>query len=264
MSPDANERLTRRILGGLGVRPVGHQDPNDGDPGQVATAPTVPAQRANRIPPWWEAKKPVVDTDPQAPTAATGDPAAPIPPKPTAPPRDWLDDILNNDPAPAPAAPAEPEDEAAEEPEPAPATTMKPVRKTRPEAASKKSAKKQKKPRPGAPRAAWDSRPASPRQSLLDAWGQVPPRLKWLMYHATAAYMGWEIGLVDYATYVTAWIAATSRIGTQAFFWYSVGAATYLLYRRSRAWGPAAWLAAVPLCSTVTGVLLHGYVEYHP
>lgn len=256
MSPDANEKLTRRILGGLGVRPVGHQDPNDADPGQVATAPAVPAQRANRLPPWWEAKKPVADTAPQAPAAATGDPAAPVPPKPSTPDRDWLDDILDSDPAPTPAEPAEAATEEPAEPEPDAAQAPKVTRE--------KKTKKPKKPRPGAPRAAWDSRPASPRQSLLDAWGRVPPRLKWLMYHATAAYMGWEIGLVDYATYVTAWIAATGRIGTQAFFWYGVGAATYLLYRRSRAWGPAAWLAAVPLCSTVTGVLLHGYVEYHP
>jgi hypothetical protein len=257
--PDANEKLTRRILGGLGVRPIGHQNPNDGEPGQVATAPEAPAQHGNRLPPWWEAKKPVADIDPQTPTATAGDPAAPVPPKPAAPPRDWLDDIINDnatEPEPIPEPDAEPDEEPAE----APAKKATPTPKT----GRKKKQEKAEKPSPGAPRTAWDTRPASPRQSLLDAWGQVPPRLKWLMYHATAAYMGWEIGLVDYATYVTAWIAATGRIGAQAFFWYGVGAATYLLYRRSRAWGPAAWLAAVPLCSTVTGVLLHGYAEYHP
>lgn len=83
MSPDANEKLTRRILGGLGVRPVGHQAPNADDPGKATTtataappvpspaaapaAPSVPAQRANRLPDWWKPNKPDVDAGPQVP-----------------------------------------------------------------------------------------------------------------------------------------------------------------------------------------------------
>jgi hypothetical protein len=251
--PDANEKLTRRILGGLGVRPVGHQAPNTGDPVQATAAPAVPAQRANRIPPWWETKKPIAAVPAQASTTAATDPAAPVPPQPASPPRDWLDDILDSDPA--PTEPAEPEDDEPEEAEPgeepAPAKTQAP----KPD--RKKKAKKPEKPRPGAPRSAWDTRPASPRQSLLDAWDAVPYRLKWLAYHATAAYMGWETGLVDYATYVTAWIADTGTVGVQAFFWYGAATSTFLLYRRTRTWGPVAWCAAIPLCSTVTGVLLY-------
>lgn len=245
--PDANEKLTRRILGGLGVRPVGHQDPNAGDPGQVATAPAVPAQHGNRLPPWWEAKKPVADTDPQAPAAATGDPAAPVPPKPTARPRDWLDNLLDDN---ATEPEMDPEPDADEEPAEAPAKKATPT----PKAGRKK---KQKKPKPGAPRTAWDTRPQSPRQSLIEAYDNVPYRLRWLAYHASAAYLGWSAGLVDYATYVTAWIADTG-FGPQAWFWCGAGAVTVLLYRRTRGlWWPIAWCAAIPVTSTVVGVLLY-------
>ena len=254
--PEADELRIRSILQRRGVGPDAHETaarPADPTPGadpdgwwddlysEQPEEREPERQPAPRLPPWWS----------QKPTDLT---------------HEADEESTEDEPEAAEAAESddEPDEEPAEgEPEAKPAAPAKKVTPT-PKSGRKKKQEKAEKPRPGAPRTAWDTRPASPRQSLLDAWGQVPPRLKWLMYHATAAYMGWEIGLVDYATYVTAWIAATGRIGAQAFFWYGVGAATYLLYRRSRAWGPAAWLAAVPLCSTITGVLLHGYVEYHP
>lgn len=254
MSPDANEKLTRRIMGSLGVRPVGHQDPNAGDPGRVATAPPVPEQRANRLPPWWEAKKPVTGSGDHAPVVATGDTAAPIPPKPAAPPRDWLDDIINDNatgPEPTPEPDAEPDEEPAE----APAKKATPP----PKAGRKKKQEKAEKPRPGAPRTAWDSRPQSPRQSLLEAWDRVPYRLKWLIYHLTAAYMGWSMGLVDWCTSVTAWISAGRSTDPQSIFLYAVGVAAFILHHATRQrWWPVAWLAAVPASSLVVGVLLYG------
>jgi len=178
-----------------------------------------------------------------------------IPPKPAVRPRDWLDDLLDADPAPKPKPDAEPAPE--EEPPaeaPAPAEKRKPAR----EGVAKKPGKKRKKPKPGAPRAAVDGRPQSPRQSLADAWDNIPTRLKWLAYHASAAYLGWSMGLVSWSTYVTAWIAATGPAGPQACFWYVAAAGTVLVYRRTRSWWtPAAWLAAVPVTSAVVGVLLY-------
>lgn len=177
-----------------------------------------------------------------------------VPPKPSARPRDWLDDILDSEPAPAAEEPAEPEPPAEPGAEPvaeAPAKEQQPRPK-------KRSKKQRKGPKPGAPRAGADSRPPSPRQSLADAWDQVPPRLKWLAYHASAAYLGWSMGLVGWSTYVTAWIADTGPVGPQAVFWYATAAGTVLVYRRTRGWWtPAAWLAAVPVTSTVVGVLLY-------
>lgn len=176
----------------------------------------------------------------------------PIPPPPAERPRDWLDDILESDPAPEPELEEEPSEEpgwAEEEPQP----RSKPFRQTK-----KNSPKKRKKTKPGAPRAGADTSPGAARQSLADAWDNIPTRLKWLAYHASAAYLGWSTGLVGWSTYVTAWIAATGPAGPQAVFWYVAAAGTVLVYRRTRSWWtPAAWLAAVPVTSTVVGVLLY-------
>lgn len=172
-----------------------------------------------------------------------------IPPKPAARPRDWLDDIITTDLAPA----------AEEREKPAPAAPAQATAPLPAKAAPKKKPKKAKRPKPGAPRAAFDGRPPAPRQSLVEAWDRVPYRLKWLTYHASAAYLGWSMGLVDWATYVTAWIAQTGLVGPQALFWYAAAGGTVLVYRRTRSWWtPAAWLAAVPVTSTVVGVLLYG------
>ena len=177
-----------------------------------------------------------------------------IPPKPTAPPRpaarprDWLDELIEEDPAPAVKSSANPKRAApSAPPQAAPIPTK-----------ARKKKRKQKRPKPGAPRAAVDTRPQSPRQSLAEAWDRVPYRLKWLAYHASAAYLGWTVGLVDWVTYVTAWIADTGLVGPQALFWYAAAGGTVLVYRRTRGWWrPVAWLAAVPATSTVVGVLLY-------
>lgn len=171
-----------------------------------------------------------------------------VPPMPEERPRDWLDDILNTEPA----------DDEADEEQP-PAKSAKPKRKPKPgqpESSQAKKRKKRKKPKPGQARTPWD-RPPAPRQSLTEAWDAVPYRLKWLAYHSTAGYLGWTCGLVDYTTYVTAWIADTG-MGPQAVFWGCVAAAAFLLYRRTRGWWwPIAMLAAVPAVSIVVGVLLY-------
>ncbi|MFF0092742.1 hypothetical protein ACFYSF_22655 [Streptomyces canus] len=67
----ADERWTQRIMGGLGVRPVGHADPNDEGPQVPVQSPQPPAPAAPRssprIPDWWSPKPTTlpgpVDTD---------------------------------------------------------------------------------------------------------------------------------------------------------------------------------------------------------
>lgn len=194
------------------------------------------------------------------------DPVAVIPPKPSTPPRvppgtpdrDWLTDILDGN-ATAPEAAPEPDAEPDEdEPEAKPAASAKKTAPA-PKAGRKGKQKRAKKPRPGAPRTAWDSRPQSPRQSLLEAWDRIPYRLKWLIYHLTAAYMGWSMGLVDWCTSVTAWISAGRSTDPQSIFLYAVGVASFILHHATRQrWWPVAWLAAVPASSLVVGVLLYG------
>lgn len=179
---------------------------------------------------------------PDAKPAAEPEPAA-------AGPGDWWDRLYVDEPKPQ-AAKKQAADPQAGKPK-------------KPKKQGSKGKKKRQPRDPTAARAAWDSHPQAQRQSLADAWDRIPRRLKWLGYHAAAAYLGWTIGLVGWITYVTAWIAATGLLGVQAFFWYAVGAAALLLHRRTRRWWwPVAWMAAVPASSTVVGVLLYG-TGYH-
>ncbi len=210
---------------------------------------------------------------PPKPVAAV--PAAP-PSSPRMPEKDWWDAVYKDDQADqdtftgnTPVQPAEPQSEdapaeadAASEPEGAADPEEQPEpnkwqrsRKARPQ---KPGLEQPIKPTPGAARTAWDTRPPAPRQSLADAWDRVPYRLKWLGYHSTAAYLGWSVGLVDWATHVTDWIATSDPTSGQAVFWYATAAGTALIYRRTRSWWrPVAWLAAVPVTSTIVGVLLY-------
>ncbi|MCX5601596.1 hypothetical protein OOK29_25940 [Streptomyces phaeochromogenes] len=108
------------------------------------------------------------------------------------------------------------------------------------------------------------TKPKAPRQSLLDAWDRVPPRVRWLAYHASAAAVGWRIGWVDWSTDTAAWYAAGHWTSPSAIALYALAILTIALYRRSRHWAwPVAWCAAVPVSSVVVGVLLYGN-GYHP
>jgi hypothetical protein len=98
----------------------------------------------------------------------------------------------------------------------------------------------------------------SPRQSLLDAWDGTSPRLRWLIYHGTAAGFGWGLGIVTWSTQVTVWIAADRYADPQSITCYALALAAVALYRRTRHWWwPVAWMTATPICSIVTGVLLY-------
>jgi len=166
---------------------------------------------------------------PPKPTAAV--PAAP--PSPRRPEKDWWDAVYRDDQADqdtftgnTPAEPAgpqpedvpdeadagEPEADADPEEQPEPNAWQR-HRKTR---LQKPREEQSSRPAPGAARTAWDTRPPAPRQSLTEAWDRVPYRLKWLGYHSSAAYLGWSVGLVDWATHVTSWIATSDPTSGKA------------------------------------------------
>jgi hypothetical protein len=96
------------------------------------------------------------------------------------------------------------------------------------------------------------------RQSLLDAWDGLTGRTRWLIHHGTAAGFGWGLGIVTWATHVTAWVAADRYSDPQSITCYLIGLGAVALYRRARGWWwPVAWMAAIPVSSIVTGVLLY-------
>lgn len=108
-----------------------------------------------------------------------------------------------------------------------------------------------------APRAGLDVE--LPRRSLLDAYDAIPPRIRWLNLHLSAAAAGYALGWVDYSTRTYAWIAQHGLLNLSTAFWCAVAVGCELLRRRARnLWLPARWLAAVPIASIVVGTLLYG------
>lgn len=207
-------------------------------------------------------------------------------PQPTTPPTphdDWWDRLYTDEPKPDPAkavgggrlpdwrtggvdldTPAAPEDEPQEEPaDTSPDTdpdesANDPDTEPEPTPARARRFRDVLTDRPALRPAYRTSEWRSPRRALAESWAGLPPHLRWLAYRGTAAYAGWELGLVDYTTHVTAWIAHNGTTSGQAWFWYTAAACTVLLYRRtSRLALPIAWAATIPVASTVTGVLLY-------
>lgn len=183
---------------------------------------------------------------------------APIPPKPIARPRDWLDDLLDDNDTPRAAAEdPEPDPEAETEPEAGPERAVKPKK---PKAkATRKARRRPKRHAPDAPRSAWDNQAPDPRQSLLDAWAAVPYRLKWLYCHLAAAAAGWQLGLVTWATHTAAWYAAGHWTSGSAWVLYVLAGLLAALYRIASKWAwPVRLLASIPTASVVVGLLLYG------
>jgi hypothetical protein len=109
-----------------------------------------------------------------------------------------------------------------------------------------------------------DDQPHPHRQSLLDAYDRIPNRIRWLIYHATAATAGYRIGWVDWGTDTAAWYADGHWLTPSAFALYGLGFCACALYRRSRTWAwPIAWAAAVPVSSVIAGIALYG-TGYQP
>lgn len=73
--PDAQERWARRILGGVGARPVGHADPDDGPQVPVQPSPPLPPapSSAPRITDWWRTGRPHIGAAPAAPEPVVDD-----------------------------------------------------------------------------------------------------------------------------------------------------------------------------------------------
>jgi hypothetical protein len=177
-----------------------------------------------------------------------------------APGRDWLDDILDDRPAPAgpprgatrlpdwrkgetadltPPAPDEPPVEVAAPEEP-------------PADAPEDDAPAPAKARPQAP--------ATPVVGhLRHAYGQVPGRARTLLYTGSAAAGGWAFGLPQrFESWITQCGHDTSTSGALVLGAGMVLAAGVLVDRRTRHWwGPLPWLCRIPLASALLALALY-------
>lgn len=98
-----------------------------------------------------------------------------------------------------------------------------------------------------------------PRRALAEAAPNLSPRMRWLLLHATAAAIGWPLGLVGWGTNTAAWLAAGHWTDSSAWALYVLAAMGVALYRRARrALLLVAVLGAVPVSSVALGVLLYG------
>lgn len=176
------------------------------------------------------------DADPDAPVRA----APPVPPKPTARPRDWLDNLLDsNKPAPAPASePAGEPDEPDEDEE-----------------------EQVGKPRAFEPQPGYWPRPHMPA-----AVARIPGRAeaaishgtRRFLYNATAAGAGWVLGLYQQFAHAIADCATTTSIGGALVL--GIGSTALIAHvwdRRTRHWWPGiAWCARIPLATAVLALAL--------
>ena len=219
--PGADELRVAHILRQQGVGPDATAHPDE----PTSRTPARPA--GSRLPDW-RLPKPGIS------------PNGIVEPEPPQRPRDWLDDILEANATPAPESPAR-----------GPVELTAPVAKEH----AGKTPKKLRRQRPAYRTHQPDH---SPRQSLLDAYASIPSRVRWLIYHTTAATAGWRLGWVDWGTDTAAWYAAGHWTSPSGFVLYGLGLGLCALYRRSRHWAwPVAWAAAVPVSSIALGVLLY-------
>ncbi|MDX3298651.1 hypothetical protein PV569_33860 [Streptomyces scabiei] len=99
----------------------------------------------------------------------------------------------------------------------------------------------------------------APKMSLLDAVANVPPRIRWLLVHGSAAAAGYAFGWVQYSTRTAAWIADNGLLNSSSIFWFGCAvAAEAARYRARHRRLPIRWMAAVPISSIVLGTALYG------
>lgn len=182
----ANERWTQRVMGGLGVRPVGHADPNDDGPQIPEQSPlpppaTPPSQP--RVPDWWRVGRPPLAAVPD-PEEADDD---------SGHQDDDEDDDENDDDG-------EPQEYETEYPQP----VMPP-------------------PPPGGPVV---KVPAGTKRTSVRKVGEAAAgdrRLRIVLFNGTAAGLGWSLGLVGIiAAYLP--VAEQAAVGTFALVLAAAGA----------------------------------------
>lgn len=225
--PGADELQIRDLLIQHGVGPDAEPSAAPAEdapePAEEPEPRPAPPAKARRLPDWWRKK----------PADLTAD----------------EDDESDEEPD------DEDEPETSADPDPEPADD-----EPDPESAPARKRRRNRPRRPHGNRPTYlVDEPRAPRQSLVDAYASVPTRIRWLIYHGTAAAAGYRLGWVRFSTDTAAWIARHGLTDKQALFWYGVTLGAVLLYRRlSPALLVVGWAATIPIASIVTGALLYG------
>lgn len=217
---------------------------DDAPPAAAAGDAQPRSHRRMRIPPWWSGQSADL-SKPEPDTADSEDDSEPLDdhdqPDADAQP-DGPDEDAQRDEPDAPAAPQP------VKPQPTGAKRRRPAAQSR---------TRSRRPRANEPRALVDAPPM--RRSLLDAYAAVPPRIRWLLVHLSAAAAGYALGWVDWATRTTAWIFDNGPLTPTAMVLYGLAVACECLRYRTRTWRlPVRWLCAVPITSIVIGAALYG------
>ncbi|WP_371799082.1 hypothetical protein OG963_14770 [Streptomyces sp. NBC_01707] len=228
-------------------------EPDDTDEtgtGPVVTIPAQPVRGGGRLPNWWEPKRDVVDLDKQAPeeepcehphavhASLTGQLVA-----------YWCEDCDTQLPVPEDME----DDEDDEEEEDETGGGKVPARIRRGWSMSGSGKRVYSRPT--------YNRGKSPKKSLAEAWNGMSPPTRHGLYNGSALALGFGLGIPQFFTAETAYLAATYDSWTDFYVcvWYGVAVAIWCFDQRTRNWLPPLALAArVPLVSVIVGVLLHG------
>ncbi|WP_030672344.1 hypothetical protein [Streptomyces sp. NRRL B-1347] len=263
MTPGPHERLIRRYLNAMDARPVGHSAPQpegapDPEPPAAppATGPAPGPATTDRIPPWWAPKPPLSAEPPgeqHEEVAKEGAPACshpephPVRARPTGElVAYWCSDCETQLEVPDGYTDDEDQgDETADGRVPALLRRHWTLRG---------SGKTYRRPSYRKPRPA-------PRQSLIDWWQGLDRRTCWFLYNGTAITAGFALGVPQWFTAETAYLAATSDSWTDpgAFAGYVITLGVWMWDYRTRGWiPPFALPARIPLASLLVGVPLYG------
>ncbi|MGW1711092.1 hypothetical protein ACWCP8_37990 [Streptomyces sp. NPDC002206] len=230
-------------------------EPDDTDETSTAPAATIPVQPVRgggRLPNWCEPKRDVVDLDDVAKDAPEEEPCEH--PHPHAVHASltgelvayWCEDCET--PLPVPDGMEDDDEEDGEE-----GVDKVPARIRR--GWSMRGSGKRVYSRPTY------NRGKSPKNSLIEAWTGMRPLTRHGLYKGGALALGFSLGVPQFFTAETAYLAATYDSWTDFYvcIWYGVAVAIWMFDQRTRNWLPPVALAArVPLVSVIVGVLLYG------
>ncbi|WP_233646779.1 hypothetical protein [Streptomyces sp. BSE6.1] len=290
IGPD--EAAVRAKLHRLGFVPAGHDantpadspapapprpDPDNDGPND----PPNPAVPASRLPDWRDPHKPTLGADDEDVDDAPGEPAEDVdgaPEEPADSRRRRVLKLVKGEPADDGDEPDDVDEDTDRHDRPRPVKVTKEPADDQDEdpgedddeivEAGEGRGRRFRIPRSSAPsRRPPFSTPVFPRapkerKSFAQAWREIDPSIKWLMYHGSGFVGGLAFGVVSFATDVTRSVAESPlplRENPDAYFWGAGAVIVLAVDRATRSWARIIhWCARGVTTSLLIGALLHG------